>query len=86
MIVLTHRSFDKKYVKLPKKLRENARERIELFSANPLDALLNNHALVGKWLGYRSINVTGDHRAIFKQEKGVATFVDIDTHHNLYGT
>lgn len=27
--------------------------------------LLNNHSLTGKWRGYRSINITGDWRAIF---------------------
>lgn len=86
MIVITHRKFDKKYVKLPKKMREKAKERIQLFSTDPFNQILDNHQLQGKWLGYRSINVTGDFRAVFKQTGDTAIFVDVDTHHNLYGS
>jgi len=48
--------------------------------------VLDNHSLQGTWLGHRSINVTGDFRAIFKETQDAAIFVDIDTHHNLYGS
>ena len=85
MIVVTHRKFDKKYVKIPKKLREKAKERIQLFSIDPFNPILDNHSLQGRWLGHRSINVSGDFRAVFKQEGDTAIFVDIDTHSELYG-
>lgn len=67
-------------------IRTHCDERIRLFAQEPFYPLLENHALHGKWLGYRSINISGDFRAIFKQEGEVVTFVDIDTHHNLYGS
>lgn len=86
MIVITHRKFDKKYVKLPRKLREKAKERMQLFSTDSFNPILDNHQLQGKWFGHRSINVTGDFRAVFKQMEDTAIFVDIDTHHNLYGS
>jgi len=86
MTVHTHRIFDKKYLKLQVKIRDRFRERRDLFLEAPFHPLLDNHALHGKWQGYRSINITDDFRAVFKQENETITFVDIDTHHNLYGT
>ncbi len=86
MIVVTHRSFNKKYVKLPKKLQKQTEDRIVLFSTESFHPLLDNHPLQGEWAGHRSINITGDYRAIFKQTINAAIFVDIDTHHNLYGS
>ncbi|MDO8552471.1 MAG: type II toxin-antitoxin system mRNA interferase toxin, RelE/StbE family [bacterium] len=86
MIIHTHRSFEKKYLKLQAKLQDKFRERRDLFIDYQFHPLLDNHALHGEWQGYRSINVTGDFRAVFKQENNIVTFVDIDTHHKLYGT
>lgn len=85
-MIVFNRSFKKTYKKRDQMIRSHFDERIHLFEQEPFHPLLDNHALHGKWAGYRSINVTGDFRAIFKQEGDVATFVDFDTHHNLYGT
>jgi addiction module RelE/StbE family toxin len=85
MVILTHKKFDKKFAKLPKKVREKTKQCIMLFSVDPAHPVLNNHALRGKWGGYRSINVTGDYRAVFKQAVDIALFVDVDDHYNLYG-
>jgi len=47
--------------------------------------VLNNHALNSKYEGCRSINVTGSLRAVYiLKEDGIALFVDIDNHPNLY--
>lgn len=63
-----------------------AKERIIIFSADPFHPTLNNHALTGEWTGYRSINITGDYRAVYRLvEEDLAYFVDLDTHSNLYG-
>lgn len=86
MTVHTHRNFEKRYIKLATKIQNRFRERRDLFLESPFHPLLDNHALHGEWLGYRSINISGDFRAVFKQEGEVVTFVDIDTHHNLYGS
>lgn len=80
-----HKDFIKSYKKLPKKTQNKFKERQLLFEKEEFDPLLNNHALKGKWWGYRSINVTGDIRAIFKRDTESVLFVAIDKHSNLYG-
>ena len=85
MTIVFHRDFKKKYHKLSPKIIERLDDRLRLFSKDEFNPLLNNHALEGKWFGYRSINVTGDIRAIFKRDSGSAFFVAIDKHSNLYG-
>ncbi len=84
MIIVFHRDFKKHYKKLPSKVKAKLEERLRIFKDEEFDPVLNNHALKGKWLGYRSINVSGDIRAIFKREAESALFVAIDTHSNLY--
>lgn len=87
MIVGRKNGFDKKTRHLPSFIREALVERLKIFIEMPYHPLLNNHALTGKWRGYRSINITGDWRAIYQPiGTDVALLVDIDTHHNLYGT
>ena len=87
MIVRIHRSFEKKFARLPKDLRERFKERRNLFRADPFHSLLNNHPLHGKYVGCSSINVTGDYRAIFYHERDdVVRFIMIGTHHELFGT
>jgi len=85
MKIKFHKSFEKKYKKLPAKLKSKVKERNKIFSENLFDPILNNHALQGKYSGYRSINITGDVRIVYKfLDKSVALFVDIDSHSNLY--
>jgi len=65
----------------------NARfdERMELFLKNPTHFSLNNHSVDRVYSGCRSINITGDYRAIFFMKEGVAIFVNVGTHSELYG-
>ncbi|OGD91026.1 hypothetical protein A3D07_04250 [Candidatus Curtissbacteria bacterium RIFCSPHIGHO2_02_FULL_42_15] len=84
MTIVFHRDFKKKYHKLSPKIVKKLDDRLSLFSKDEFNPVLNNHALKGKWLGYRSINVTGDMRAIFKRDSESALFVIIDSHSNLY--
>jgi len=85
MKIKFHKNFEKKYKKLPAKLKCKVKARNKLFSEDPFDPILNNHALQGKYSGYRSINVTGDLRIIYRLlGTSVALFVDIDSHSNLY--
>ena len=56
-----------------------------MFSLNPYDLRLNNHILSGKWSGYRSINITGDWRAIFRETETGVYFIVLGTHSQLYG-
>lgn len=85
MKIKFHKNFEKKYKILPKKLKEKVKERNINFVNNPFDPVLNNHALKGKYFGYRSINITGDVRIIYKfLEKEAVLFIDVDSHSNLY--
>jgi mRNA-degrading endonuclease YafQ of YafQ-DinJ toxin-antitoxin module len=86
MRVEFHRRFEKRLYRLPVKTQEAFHARLELFMQNFYDPLLDNHLLHGKYAGKRSINVTGDYRAIFQEKDGVVIFYSIGTHHELYGS
>lgn len=79
------KSFLKQAKRLPPALRQQLYERIELFTKNPLHRSLRNHALKGKWKEYRSINITGDVRALYLQKEDEAIFDAVGTHSQLYG-
>lgn len=80
-----HKNFGKQYGKLRKAEREKVQERLALFLRNPFNPLLKNHPLKGKYLDYRSVNITGDLRAIYKSiNEDECIFVAIDSHSNLY--
>jgi len=75
------------FAKLPKHVREQYKERRDLFLNEPFHPLLKNHFLHEPYTGCRSINVTGDYRAIFYHESESAVrFIAIGTHHELFGT
>lgn len=85
MQIFTHKNFDKKYKKLPEREKGKFKERRNLFLENQLHPLLNNHALAGRYKGCRSINVSGDLRAIYQViTDDTVLFIDIDRHSNLY--
>ena len=83
--IIFHKSFDKQYSKLSEKIKIAFKEKKDIFLNSPPDPVLHNHNLSGEWRGYRSINITGDYRAIYKLEKGIAIFVAIGNHDELYG-
>ncbi|MCL4366180.1 type II toxin-antitoxin system mRNA interferase toxin, RelE/StbE family [Patescibacteria group bacterium] len=70
---------------MPKNIQERFKERILLFQKDQFDPVLNNHSLKGQYLGYRSLNISGDLRAIFKINGSEVIFVAIGSHSNLYG-
>ena len=78
------RSFEKTYVKLGKGCKKKVKERIALFMSDEFDPILNNHSLNGKYLGYRSINISGDLRAVYKKKGDIAVFAYLGNHNNLY--
>ncbi len=85
MKIFLHKNFSKKYAKLRQNEKDKFKERRNLFLKDPYSSLLNNHALMGKHIGSRSINITGDLRAIYDIiNKDSVLFIDIDTHSNLY--
>ncbi len=85
MKIKLHKDFEKQFVRLTSSQQKKFKERRNIFLQNQFDPILNNHALKGKYLGYRSINVTGDLRAIYKKIREDVIFMAIDSHSNLYG-
>jgi addiction module RelE/StbE family toxin len=85
MIIRFHKHFKKAYQKLPSNLQVTVDAKLELFYKEPFAVELNNHQLKGRYENYRSINITGDYRAVYKllSEKEVI-FVKIGTHSSLY--
>lgn len=80
-----HKSFMKQYRQLPNNIQREFEARLKMFYKNPYATKLNNHPLKGKRAGYRSINISGDIRAIYKLvSDDKAYFVEIGSHSNLY--
>ena len=87
MHIFFDKRFRKAYSRLPKLLQKRCDERLLLFEKDPFHQLLNNHLLHDPYAGCRSINITGDYRAIFYNENpDVTRFIAIGTHHELFGT
>ena len=75
MTISYHRNFTKKFIKLSPRQKKKFQERQVLFEIDEFNPILNNHALTGEYKGYRSINVTGDIRVVFKREDDTVVFV-----------
>lgn len=85
MIIKTTKSFDKQYSKLPQTDKARFKQRLEIFQANPYDKILRNHGLRGRYLGYRSIDIRGDLRALYYVEADIIyIFAFVGTHSQLY--
>ena len=85
MQIELHRKFLKSYVKLPKRIQEKFKERRNLFIEDMFHPLLNNHSVEYAYPNWRSINITGDYRALFEiKEKNIVVFMKIGTHPELY--
>ena len=88
MRIRLSKRFDKQYNKASAKIKTAFDNRLQIFFENPFNPILSNHQLTGKYLGYRSINVTGDWRAIYYERKFsgemVAIFEVLGTHSQLY--
>jgi addiction module RelE/StbE family toxin len=79
------KAFIKQAKKLDPELRQKLQGKIVLFSENPLHPTLRNHALKGKYKDYRSIDITGDVRALYLEKEHEAVFDVVGTHSQLYG-
>lgn len=72
--------------KLPPKILESLRERLELFKVDPFAEILNNHKLHGSLRHFRSINITGDYRLFYEEfDNGIVRLLRVGTHSELYG-
>ncbi len=87
MKISFHKNFIKQLKKLPVNEQQQVKERLALFLENPFQEQLNNYALKGKYLGFRSINIKGDLRAVYKtvsESDQECIFVLIGNHNQLY--
>lgn len=86
-VVFTH-TFQKAYRRSGVKIQNAFDKRLVLFLHDPFSALLKNHSLIGEYIGLRSINITGDWRAIYSEDMSmsivVTTFHLLGTHSQLY--
>ena len=82
------KKFIKEFKKCPENIKTNFKKRLVIFINDPYNSILNNHSLVGELKNYRSINISGDWRAIFEEitEDHIAYFVTIGTHSQLYSS
>ncbi len=79
------KAFRRQYKKAPKKIQQNFDKRFKIFVKNPSSSALNNHSLKGSLKGFKSINITGDWRALYSQPgKLVIIFEALGTHSQLY--
>jgi len=85
MNVVFHRRFEKMASKLTLKVKQKMVDRITLFSEDPLNSTLRNHALRTPYKGSYSIDITGDYRAVYQLiDDQTALFTHIGTHSQLY--
>jgi addiction module RelE/StbE family toxin len=83
------KKFDKQLKKAPLEIKIAFRNRLSLFLKNKFNSALKNHTLTGNFKGYRSINITGDWRAIYSENfgktgEGKIIFELLGTHSQLY--
>ena len=82
-------SFNKQLKAAPREIKVAFLETLQLFREEPDHALLRNHTLKEKFTGHRSIDITEDWRAVFKESlsgaRKVVTFHLLGTHKELYG-
>lgn len=84
MKVAFHHTFTKRFRKMPRNARSAFEVRLTVFFADPFHPILRNHAVGRAYPGCRSINITGDIRAIYRLSGETATFLLIGTHAELY--
>jgi len=86
MTVRYHLRFLKTFRKLPAPIQDKFFARLRIFLMEPFHPLLNNHSVEAAYPKWRSINVTGDYRALFEVvNDDTVVFMKIGTHSELYG-
>lgn len=80
--------FRKNFRRASREVKKSVTQRMGVFKDDPFHPILNNHKLQGEYVGCRSINITGDWRAIYRMVDGSiewVEFVQLGTHSELYG-
>ena len=77
--------FTNKLKRIPLEIKIAFRETLEIFLEDQYHLSLRNHILSEEYAGIRSINVTEDWRALYREETERIIFIDFGTHEELYG-
>ena len=77
--------FQQLLTRAPSQIKQAVQDTLDLFEEDPHNPVLRNHALTGKYQNFRSIDVTEDWRALYREEKERFLFADLGTHEELYG-
>jgi addiction module RelE/StbE family toxin len=86
MKIVFTKQFSKQFVKVDTKIKIIFSQKMHVFQIDKYDPSLRNHALLGEWAQFRSINITGDFRVLYIDEPGeVCVLHAIGTHSQLYG-
>lgn len=87
MRLIEERPFERQFAKLPKEIQVKARERIHILVTDSANPVLHDHKLNPPFEGYRSINITGNYRLVYKKTEPDTYYLRaIGTHHQLYGS
>lgn len=79
------KSFTKQFKHLRPAQKQRFYDRLGLFQQNPHGKTLRDHALKGKYIGYRSIDIEGDLRALYcVRNNKLIIFAFIGPHAQLY--
>jgi addiction module RelE/StbE family toxin len=79
------KSAQKQIAKLDNKLKSQLVLRLKMLEQVPPPEILRLHNLKGEYLGYSSVNITGDFRLIFRQITSDTIFIlAVGTHSQLY--
>ena len=86
MRTVDNRAFQRQYKKLSRSLQDKMWERLALLIADERNPILNDHKLGPPFEEYRSINITGDWRLVYKKIRTDTYYLRaVGTHHQLYG-
>jgi len=86
VIIKYHRTFDKHFERLPKKLQQKVGDVVEIFQKNTFAVSLHNHPLNGNMDGRRAISVTVDFRIVFEEHDRytLVLLLDVGNHDQVY--
>jgi addiction module RelE/StbE family toxin len=84
MQIRFHKNFKKAIQKQPSKIQTKFFQKMDVFVEDQFHYSLNNHALIGKFKGWRSINITGDVRVHYEEYGSIIILMNIGSHSELY--
>lgn len=84
MNIIFHKNFKKSLEKQPQKIKTKFKEAFIVFEEDQFHYSLNNHALIGKFKGWRSISITSDIRVHYEEIESGIILMDIGNHSELY--